>query len=368
LDEKNPQSKKESPGAPKEAPSLPALLNQQAALDRKIKEDYYREKTFLAIDVDNPEELKKDSDKDDVHFTIEAYRALVKKIIDSFAGQIHETSGDGIMSVFDSADEACSAAIAIANQMPDFNIRQNQILSSDRHKKSMILRVGINTGQVIFDEKRGIGELFDRIIDTAGHLQKYGKPGEVMITENTYNALPNKKLFVKDKFWEEKQVQLYRYTFQTANLDAKLPAEDEFKDMQKLTPLVDAVAGKTYRDIRPGELVWFKTAAGIFTEGRILNIKSDDEFCLMEMGLPDGSMGYARFRLSLRLCGSSDRAMAFARKAFNPEFRQFSGDQPVVQFDTVVPGQLSSTSYLMTGGIALFVLLAVGAAFLLLFK
>ena len=216
------RAKIDSSKAGQEGPGLATLLRQKVELEAQIKDQFFREKTFVAIDVQKSTELKKGKSKEDTFLTFDAYHGLVRTLTESNGGQVHETAGDGVTCVFDAADDAAKVGIAIVTSMPDFNQNNNRL------KKPMVLRIGISRGRVLFDEHRGLGDLYDGVIDAAGHLQKEGRGGDLLITQSTYDALSDKSLFIKDKYWEAKKTQLYRYAVQAgvAGADGAAPAEE----------------------------------------------------------------------------------------------------------------------------------------------
>ncbi len=304
-------------------PGLTELLKQKVELDDKIQEQFYREKTFMAIDVRKSSEMKKGKNKDDIFLTFDSYHKLIHKHSEENAGQVHETAGDGIMCVFDSADCAVKAAIGIITALPDFNQTENRL------KTPLVLRIGLNSGRVLIDERRSIGELFDSVIDIAGHLQKEGRGGDIMITQATHNALSEKGLFKKDKFWESKQIQLYRYALQAGPLadatdsDAAESAPEEFRGMEKFLPILDISRGKSFREIGVNGLVWVKRPGGAVAEGRVIERRPEGDFGVIVVELPDGTQAEARIRTSLRLCGSFERAQILAGKTLPaPEFQR----------------------------------------------
>ena len=351
MEEQNTQ-KVQLPKA-EQGPGLATLLQQKVHLEEQIQEQFFREKTFMAIDVQKSTELKKGKAKEDIFLTFDAYHQMVKTCAESNAGQVHETAGDGIMCVFDSADGACKAGIAIITSLPEFNQTLNRL------KKPVVLRIGLNSGRVLFDQSRSIGELFDGVIDVAGHLQKEGKGGDLFITQATYDAVADKGLFIKDKYWEPKQTQLYRYGVQAGVQDAS-PADGdddaEYRDLEKFTPVLDAVSGKSSREIHLGDLLWVKRPTGVFAEGKVTMCQSDTDFCRLIVALPDGILAYAKIRVSLRICTSFDRAEIFARKTMvSPELMRFTGE--AASSAGPAAAGMAVPPYVLWGGVALVGLL-----------
>lgn len=333
-----PEKSQSQPAAPKDRPALASLLKQRAEIDDQITEGYHRNKSFLAIDVEKSSEIKKGKSKDDTFLTFDAYHEMVKTAVESAGGQVHDTAGDGIMCAFDTADAACAAAIGILAALPDFNKDKNRLQSP------LILRMGINSGRVLFDPARSLGELFDAVIDAAGHLQKEGSGDDILITQSTYDELSDKSRFVKDKIWESRQTQIYRY--------GESAAEADEKDMEKAVVVMDAISGKSFRDLAPGELVWVKRARDVFAESKIIRLEPEGELIKMVVELPDGKPAIARFRTALRLCVIFSKAEALAKKTMtNPEIERYTG--AVRSPDA--PGGISITPEMIWAGGALVV-------------
>ena len=98
------------------------------------------------------------------------------------------------MCLFKKPDNAIRAGQKIINKLPEFNKKENQ-LNSDFH-----LRIGINTGKVLFKQKKSETNVFDEVIDIASHIQAIAQPEQIVITEAVYNQLKDKtgfKLFSK---------------------------------------------------------------------------------------------------------------------------------------------------------------------------
>ena len=359
------KSSSDSPQSGPASSGLGDLLKQKAALEEQIKDQYYREKSFMAIDVQKSTDIKKGKSKDAIFLTFDAYHQMVKNSAESHSGLVHETAGDGIMCVFDSADDACRAGISIVDAMPEFNNSQNRL------GKPVVLRMGVNTGRVLIDEGRSIGELFDGVIDTAGHLQKEGLGGDLIITQATYDALADKSLFVMDKFWESKQIQLYKYGTESDASKSGSGAGEEFKELQKFTPVVDVAGGHSPRDLRLGELIWVKRPTGIYAEGKITMSQTDADYCRLVVELPDGTPATARIRTDIRLCVNFERAESHAQKSsLSPDFMRYAdGGLAVSQVGNPhAAGRNSSLgipSYVIWGGLALVALLAILVVLLL---
>ncbi len=172
---------------------LDNILKQRIKLDKLIQR-HAHQCTFVSIDVVGSLKLKTNMDKVKISYTFDRYHDYVRKLTRQNNGQIFSTAGDGIMCLFKKPDNAVRAGQKIIKQLPEFNKKENQ-LNSDFH-----LRIGINTGKVLFKQKKSETNVFDEVIDIASHIQAIAQPEQIVITEAVYNQLKDKtgfKLFSK---------------------------------------------------------------------------------------------------------------------------------------------------------------------------
>src|SRR3954466_4908582 len=87
-------------------------------------------------------------------------------------GRIVKTTGDGMLAEFGSAQNAVRCAIDIQNAMAE----RERESSPDRR---IVYRVGINLGDVVFDED----DVFGDGVNVAARLQALSKPGGVCISD-----------------------------------------------------------------------------------------------------------------------------------------------------------------------------------------
>ena len=96
-------------------------------------------------------------------------------------GRIVKTTGDGMLVEFGSAQEAVRCAVDIQTAMSD---REGETPEDRR----ISYRVGINLGDVMFDE----GDVFGDGVNVASRLEGLAKPGGVCISDIVHQAVADK--------------------------------------------------------------------------------------------------------------------------------------------------------------------------------
>ena len=100
-------------------------------------------------------------------------RAVLAQQIPRHGGRILQTYGDGTLSVFDSAVGAVTSAIAIQRELAT--------------EPAVPLRVGIHTGDIVFDD----GGVFGDGVNVASRIQSLGIPGSVLISAKVFDEIKN---------------------------------------------------------------------------------------------------------------------------------------------------------------------------------
>jgi len=214
----------ETPVASADRPHLAGMANtqEQETLARKLErkkeleqEQYkmvvdlyghYRNGTFLSIDVVNSTKLKEGEDSLKVVQTFQAFHRYIAEHITGALASVF--SGDGVMCLYEVPQKAVDVAINIFGGLKQFNKEQSSL------RRYLNVRIGINTGTLLLDDVKDLGKITERDIDIAGHLQKYGRPGELLIAASTWERIANKNDFKKR--WQtidDTVVYRYRRTF-----------------------------------------------------------------------------------------------------------------------------------------------------------
>jgi class 3 adenylate cyclase len=99
-------------------------------------------------------------------------RELIDPDIARRGGHIVKTTGDGMLAEFAAAQDAVHCAIDVQTAMAE----RERASPMDRR---IIYRVGINLGDVVFDE----GDVFGDGVNVASRLEGLAQPGGVCISE-----------------------------------------------------------------------------------------------------------------------------------------------------------------------------------------
>jgi adenylate cyclase len=109
---------------------------------------------------------------------LKGHQSVVLPMVGEFAGRIIDTAGDGIMAEFPSVVNAVKCAVAIQSKMAE----RNAAIEPERQMK---FRVGINIGDVVYDETRIYGDG----INVAARLEGIAEPGGICISSKVYDEI-----------------------------------------------------------------------------------------------------------------------------------------------------------------------------------
>src|SRR4029077_16395879 len=112
---------------------------------------------------------------------LKAHQAVLFPMVSEFGGRIIDTAGDGILAEFASAVQAVDCAGAIQKTMAERNAAVDQA-------RRMQWRIGVNIGDVIYDETRFYGDG----INVAARLEGIADPGGVCVSEDAYRQTRGK--------------------------------------------------------------------------------------------------------------------------------------------------------------------------------
>jgi len=108
-------------------------------------------------------------------------REAIDPEIASRGGRIVKTTGDGMLAEFPSAQEAVRCAIDIQTSMAE---RERDSAPDDK----IIYRVGINLGDIVFDED----DVFGDGVNVAARLQGLSEPGGVCISDIVHQTIADR--------------------------------------------------------------------------------------------------------------------------------------------------------------------------------
>ncbi len=112
---------------------------------------------------------------------LKGHQAVVLPMVGDFGGRVIDTAGDGILAEFPSIVNAVECAVAIQRQMVERN-------AAIEPKRRMQFRMGINLGDVIYDNDR----IFGDGINIAARLEGIAEPGSISISEDAWRQVQGK--------------------------------------------------------------------------------------------------------------------------------------------------------------------------------
>ena len=120
------------------------------------------------------------------------YFERLSRCVYRYEGQVDKFIGDGMMAIFQSPDEAVSAAYAIQREVACFNSQQ-----MGEARCTFPTRIVVDTGLVV---RAALGLGRDRdwtvigpVVNAASHLAKVLPPGKVFISDSTLWRLTNRR-------------------------------------------------------------------------------------------------------------------------------------------------------------------------------
>src|SRR5215475_3122314 len=113
--------------------------------------------------------------------SLKEHQAVVLPMIKEHGGRIIDTAGDGILAEFGSVVNAAECAVAIQRTMAQRN-------ADVEEARCMRFRIGINQGDVVFDDSRVYGDG----VNVAARLENLAEPGGICISRKVYEEISGK--------------------------------------------------------------------------------------------------------------------------------------------------------------------------------
>lgn len=118
-------------------------------------------------------------DEEGTHVRIADHvKDLIGPKIAEHEGRLIRTMGDGFLAEFDSAADAVYCGLEIQQELA----RRDNGIDPDRRIR---LRIGINTGDVIVDER----DIYGNSVNIAARLEGLAEPGEIYLTRGVHDQL-----------------------------------------------------------------------------------------------------------------------------------------------------------------------------------
>ena len=167
-----------------ETQDISKFLDQRDDLERVMKAKFQRVLTVMFTDLKGSTAIAEASGDIAVRSMLKRYHDLCLIAVNRHGGTLVKTIGDGSLSHFEDATTACRAAADIQRGMEEINL-------SKIYKTMLLARIGMHTGECILEKH----DVFGDVVNTASRIESAANPGEILISEDTYNAILDKSEF-----------------------------------------------------------------------------------------------------------------------------------------------------------------------------
>jgi len=148
--------------------------------------------TVLFADVVGSTTMGELLDPERLRVVLQSYFAVASSAIEAWGGTVEKFIGDAVMAVFgvpivreDDAERALHASLDILDRLAPLEQR-----TREQHGVSLVVRVGINTGEVIAPTAGPAAQqlVAGDAVNLASRLQHAAEPGTILVGERTYLA------------------------------------------------------------------------------------------------------------------------------------------------------------------------------------
>lgn len=144
---------------------------------------------ILAADVVGYTRLMEIDEADTYERLTDLRNSLLDPTVSKHRGRIFKIMGDGFLIEFDSVVDAVDCAVVLQNGLREYNADYDE-------SRRIMLRIGINLGDVIIEDEDRYGEG----VILASRLQGQADPGGVLISQQAYQQLSsNQKAMFEDR-------------------------------------------------------------------------------------------------------------------------------------------------------------------------
>jgi len=156
-------------------------LEQRAQMDSVFADKFTRVLTVVFTDLKGSTTIAETEGDLVSRLLIKEHNEIVFPAIKENEGVFIKSIGDGTLSYFESAQHAVRAAVHIQKGMDALNM-------SGKFKIPVLMRIGMHTGKCIVEKS----DIFGDTVNTASRFESNANPGEIFLSEETYNALDDK--------------------------------------------------------------------------------------------------------------------------------------------------------------------------------
>jgi class 3 adenylate cyclase len=158
------------------------LLAEKERLESAIHDKFTRHITVMFTDLKGSTAIAETQGDIFARSIIKKHTDILVPVIKNNSGTLVKFMGDGSMSYFENAADAVVSAIEIQKKINDLN-------STREGGLGISLRVGINSGKGIVEEK----DIFGDVVNVASRYESVAEPGGIYISESTNTEIKDRK-------------------------------------------------------------------------------------------------------------------------------------------------------------------------------
>ncbi|MBF0465313.1 MAG: adenylate/guanylate cyclase domain-containing protein [Nitrospirae bacterium] len=154
------------------------LLKERERIDKKLEDKFKKDIAVMFTDLKGSTSLA-DVEGDIISMILlQKNKEIIIPIIKKNNGVLVKTMGDGTLSYFTNSNDALNSAIQIIEDAASYN-------ENEPHNRRLHLRIGIHKGKCIVEKD----DIFGDVVNVASRFENLAIPGEIAISEDTYNGL-----------------------------------------------------------------------------------------------------------------------------------------------------------------------------------
>ena len=166
---------------PQDPQDIEAFLEQRAQLESMMQEKFTKFLTVMFTDLKGSTTIAETEGDMVSRMLIKEHNDIVMPAIRENNGVFVKSIGDGTLSHFENAQDAVRAAVRIQKGLDELNM-------SKKFKIPILMRIGLHSGKCIVEKN----DIFGDTVNTASRFESSAPPGDILMSEDTYNAMSDK--------------------------------------------------------------------------------------------------------------------------------------------------------------------------------
>jgi len=144
-----------------------------------IKDKYQKEIVVMFTDLKGSTRFFETYGDIEGRTLIETHNQVLFPIIERYSGKIVKTIGDAIMAMFEEPVKAVLCAMEMQKELGNYN------RSLDQRHKEIHIRIGLNYGPGVVEEK----DVFGDVVNVSARVESQCEPDQILISEALYQAV-----------------------------------------------------------------------------------------------------------------------------------------------------------------------------------